>query len=891
MKIAGVWSRRNRTERDYAKYSERRGRRIADNVIKGITIEIGGNVGPLNKALSGVNKESRSIQNELKAVEKLLKFDPSNTDLLAQKQKLLADAVNTAKTKLDALHQAQEEVNKKMTSGEIDKSSQEYRTFERQVIAAEQSLQSAQDAQDKFAKECDTAGKEAKEAGEESEKAGKKAKESGDAAKEGGSGWKKFGEFAKSAGKVAIAGVTAITVGATAAGKAVWDMAQDTADAGGAIDDAAKKVGTSAEEYQKWAYAANLGGMEVSKLDALMVKQQKTFADAQEGGKAASEAYKRLGIDISSIGNSGEAFNVVIDKLADMEDETTRNALANDIFGKSYADLAPLLAEGSAGIAAWKQECEDLGGVMSNEAVEAGAQFGDSLDRLKTTFSGIKNSIMGNMLPGLTQLTTGFTELLTGSKGAGDTIKAAVASMISNFNEIVPQFLIVIQVLIETIIGILPDVLTTLVTSIIGWVPSLLETVLQVLQSLILAITGNVQMIVNAVLQILTIVATFIIQNIPLIVNAALQIVVALIQGIAASIPSIIKAIVDMIPKLIQAITDNLPLIINSGITLILSLVQGLLGAIPQLLDALPTIIDALLNGILSAIPLLIDAGIQLLTSIVAALPDIINKIVEVLPQIITSIIDALMSNLPLIIQAGIDLLIALVKALPTIITTIVKAIPQIITSIINALVGNIDKIIMAGVQIFVALIQNLPTIIVEIVKAIPQIIKGIIDAIISFVPKMAECGLNLIKGLWNGIKDAGAWLWDKISGFFGGVVDKIKNFFGIHSPSTLFRDMIGKNLVKGIEVGVDVETPNLQNNLEKNLSAATKGLKATVEAEEMKLNAAGVSGGLAGVSLGGLHFEIGTFINNNEKDLQQLVEEGMEIAEEYMRRRGGVFA
>ena len=90
---------------------------MADNVIKGITIEIGGNTGPLNKALSEVNKESRSIQNELKAVEKLLKFDPSNTDLLAQKQKLLADAVNAAKTKLDALKQAQEEVNKNAGNG------------------------------------------------------------------------------------------------------------------------------------------------------------------------------------------------------------------------------------------------------------------------------------------------------------------------------------------------------------------------------------------------------------------------------------------------------------------------------------------------------------------------------------------------------------------------------------------------------------------------------------------------------------------------------------------------------------------------------------------------------------------------------------------------------
>ncbi len=866
---------------------------MADNVIKGITIEIGGDTAPLSKALSEVNKESRSIQNELKAVEKLLKLDPSNTELVAQKQKLLGDAVNAAKTKLDALKQAQEEVNKKVASGEIDKGSQEYRNLQRQVIEAEQALKKAETAQSDFAEECENAGKDAKQAGEESEKAGKKAKSSGDDAKEGGSGWQKFGELAQKAGKVAVASVTAIAAGATATGKAVWDMAKDTAAATDEIDKQRQKLGLTAEAYQEWDYILSQNGVEITSVSTGLKTLTNKIDDAKNGSESAQEMFQKLGISMEQLNTMSreEAFEAAIKGMQGLEDSTARAALANDLFGKSGQEMSALFNQSAESTEALKQKAHELGMVMSNETVDAGVQFTDSLDTLKRTFSGVKNSIMGNMLPGLTQLTTGFTQLISGGEGAGDTIKAAVASMIASFSDVVPQFLTVIQVLIETIIGILPDVLTTLVTSIIGWVPSLLETVLQVLQSLILAITGNVQMIVNAVLQILTTVATFIIQNIPLIVNAALQIVAALIQGIAAAIPSIIAAIVDMIPKLVQAITDNLPLIIDAGITLILSLVQGLLDAIPQLLDALPTIIDALLNGILSAIPLLIDAGIQLLTSIVAALPDIINKIVEVLPKIITSIIDALLSNLPLIIQAGIDLLIALVKALPTIITTIVKAIPEIITSIINALIGNIDKIIMAGVQIFVALIQNLPTIIVEIVKAIPQIIKGIIDAIISFVPKLAECGLNLIKGLWNGISDAGAWLWDKISGFFGGVVDKIKNFFGIHSPSTLFRDMIGKNLVKGIEVGVDVETPNLQDNLEENLSAATKGLKATVEAEEMKLNAAGVSGGLAGVSLGGLHFEIGTFINNTEKDLQQLVEEGMEIAEEYMRRRGGVFA
>ena len=67
-----------------------------------------------------------------------------------------------------------------------------------------------------------------------------------------------------------------------------------------------------------------------------------------------------------------------------------------------------------------------------------------------------------------------------------------------------------------------------------------------------------------------------------------------------------------------------------------------------------------------------------------------------------------------------------------------------------------------------------------EIVKAIPQIITGIVDAFGSYFGKMSEVGGNLLKGLWQGISDAGAWLWNQISGFFGGIVDGIKDFFDI---------------------------------------------------------------------------------------------------------------
>jgi phage-related protein len=133
----------------------------------------------------------------------------------------------------------------------------------------------------------------------------------------------------------------------------------------------------------------------------------------------------------------------------------------------------------------------------------------------------------------------------------------------------------------------------------------------------------------------------------------------------------------------------------------------------------------------------------------------------------------------------------------------VVGAIPKIITSLVNAIVGNIDKIILAGVQLFVALIANLPRIIVEIVKAVPQIISGLVNAFTSYISQMAKVGGNLIKGLWQGISDAGAWLWSKISGFFGNVVSKIKNFFGISSPSKLFAG-IGHNMGEGIGVGFE---------------------------------------------------------------------------------------
>ena len=110
------------------------------NRIKGITVEIGGDTTKLEKALQGVNGEIRNTQSQLKDVNKLLKLDPGNTELLAQKHELLGSAVEETKKKLETLKKASEQANEALAKGDISK--EQYDALQREIIETEQSLDS-----------------------------------------------------------------------------------------------------------------------------------------------------------------------------------------------------------------------------------------------------------------------------------------------------------------------------------------------------------------------------------------------------------------------------------------------------------------------------------------------------------------------------------------------------------------------------------------------------------------------------------------------------------------------------------------------------------------------------------------------------------------------------
>ena len=355
---------------------------------------------------------------------------------------------------------------------------------------------------------------------------------------------------------------------------------------------------------------------------------------------------------------------------------------------------------------------------------------------------------------------------------------------------------------------------------------------------------GAAQQFTDGLLGMVTFAIQKLTEMLPTFINFAFQMIANIATGIAQALPTLVPSLVQLVADIVQVLIDNIPLLIDAALQLVTGLAQGIINAIPVLVAALPTLITSLIDGVLSSIPQIIQAGIDLLTSLITALPEIIATIVAAIPEIINGIITALLENIPLIIQAGIDLLVALIQALPQIITTIVQAIPQIISGIVNALVQNIPQIIQAGVQLFVALVRNLPTIIAEIVKAVPQIVSGIVSAFGSLVGEMVKAGANLLHGLWEGISSAAGWLWEKVSGWASSLVDGIKNFFGIHSPSTVFAE-IGTNMGEGVGVGFGES----MNGVSADMTAAMGGAGQLTAAEAVRAVNDGIIANIEGLS------------------------------------------
>ena len=312
--------------------------------IRGITIELGGDASGLEKALDDVNGKIKDTQAQLKDVERLLKLDPKNTELLAQKQKLLGDQIQNSKKKLDALKQAQDTMDK----NGVDKNSDQYMALQREIISTEREV-----------KNLEAASKETSNA---------------------------MSKIAQAADKVAkgaqkVADKTKVLSGAAAGALgAIGGLAVKTAKNADELNTLAKQTGFSTDELQKFQYAADLVDVSMEDITGAATKLKK--AVSSDSDELAALGVKTKNAD-GSFRDINDIFYDTLKALGNIDNETERDTKAMAIFGKSADSLAGIVDDGGVQLKALGKEAEDLGLILSEDTLTSLNKTNDELDKLK----------------------------------------------------------------------------------------------------------------------------------------------------------------------------------------------------------------------------------------------------------------------------------------------------------------------------------------------------------------------------------------------------------------------------------------------------------------------------------------------------------------------------
>lgn len=342
------------------------------NRIKGLTIEIGGDTTKLSDSLKGVDKSLKDTQTQLKDVNKLLKLDPTNVDLLKQRHELLGKAVKDTKEREKELQAALDQLK---NAGNTEENQRQQDLLQRELIETQQSLK---DLEDQFSKSSPKL--EAFAAG------AKNVQE-------------KTAKISAAAG-VAAAGMVGMAVKAAASADDLLTLSNVS--------------GFSVEELQKLQYASSFVDVSMEAMTGSITKLTKNMA-------SGSDAFDKLGISVTdSNGNMRDATDVwyeALEALSQIENDTERDAISMEIFGKSAMEMAGIVDDGGEALKALGEEAEATGNILSQDAVEDAVAFNDQMDELKgkasQAFFSAGAALSDTLVPALETLVDVITGVLT----------------------------------------------------------------------------------------------------------------------------------------------------------------------------------------------------------------------------------------------------------------------------------------------------------------------------------------------------------------------------------------------------------------------------------------------------------------------------------------------
>ena len=593
------------------------------NKIMGITIDIEGKTSGLTKSLQEANTSIGKTTAALKDVNKALEMDPTNVDLLAQKEALLTKQIEQTNDKLTVMRQVANDANEALARGDI--SQEQYASLTAELVKTESSLNSLNEQANENADAMNDAGDGAEAAADDM---GEVATESENA----GKAMDALKVTAEVVGGAMAAAFAAAVAGAKEVGEALVSCTMDAAAYSDELLTQSTVTGVSTEKLQELNYAAELVDTSVETITGSMTKNLRAMDSAREGTGAAAEAYEKLGISVTnsdgSLRDNEEVYWEVIDALGQMEAGADRDALAMDILGKSAQELNPLIEAGSETMASLAQEAHDTGYVMSDEMLGAFGAFDDQMQRLNNGTDAAKNALGTVLLPVLGDLASDGTDLLSEFTNAVLDSEGDVDKLGDVIGQMIPKVVNAIMKQLPKLVGLVAKIIPQLVDTLVQNLPLILDAAMQILEVLTTSLLSP---------------ENFLIQNLPLIINAAIQIIVALIQGLTEALPQLIPAIIEAIMTIVQTLIDNLPLLLDCTLQLILAVAQAILDNLPEIISSVFEIIEAVAGFLLSpeGIGRIAEVGFELLVSLVQKLPDALTEIMNGIGGIIDDILKA----------------------------------------------------------------------------------------------------------------------------------------------------------------------------------------------------------------------------------------------------------
>ena len=753
------------------------------NRIQGITVEIGGDTQGLSKALSGVNREIRTTQSQLKDVERLLKLDPGNTELLRQKYELLNDSIESTEEKLDSLREAEKQVQQQFERGEV--SQDQYNGLQREIIATEQALGRLQnDARDT---ENRINGIDEKPI-EQVEDA---AEDAGDALRDAGDDASHFGDMLKAG---------AIVEGVSGLVDSMSQLAEETKEYQkimGSLEVSSEKAGYSAEETAD-TYRQLYGVLGDDQTAATTTANLQALGFAQEDLKdltnAAIGAWATYG-DSIPIDGLAESINETIQagqvtgNFADVlnwagtseDDFNAKLENAADSTERANIVMEELARQGlvEAG-EAWQKNNESL-----VEANQAAADFQDTMAEMSERLSPVLTAVQN----GINQLLGSFLDMTEGIdfSAVGDSIDAGFSFVI---DAILPKLRDGFQWILdnrEALVTALIAIGTAVSTYMAGqqvyaFATTTLPKIISGFSTFFTTLSGG-----GGVFAALT---------------AAINPVTLAIAGIAAAVGVVVGAFATLW-NTSEEFRTNITAIWNQLVTTFQTFTQGIVDRLNELgfnFENIGQVIQAAWQALCDFLAPVFEGAFQAVATIFDTITGAILGVLDFFIGLFTGDWEQALNGIK-------EFWGSIWDGICGIFETIIDTLMGIGEVVLNWF-GTTWEDALNGVKDFFTNIWN-----------------GIVDFFSGLPGRMADIGYNIVTGIWNGISGAAGWLWNQISGFCSSIVNGIKNFFGINSPSKLMEDAVGKWLPPGIAVGFEDAMPKAMREIDASMGDITTAI------------------------------------------------------------------